>query len=64
MAICCVSFISLGKFGCPMYKHLISLPVNTRLNFTINNFDAGMQKLGGIDLNNEIYILVITVKRC
>ena len=42
-----------------MYRNLIWLPVNRRFKFTINNFDVGIKKLGGIDLDSKIYIWII-----
>ena len=45
-----------------MYRHFIWLPVNRHFNFTINNSDAEIKKLGGIDLNSEIYIWVKLLK--
>ena len=45
-----------------MYKHFISLPVNRRFNFTINNFDFGIKKLGGIDLNSYHPYMSFTVE--
>ena len=35
--------------------------VNRRFNFTINNFDVGIKKLGEIDLSSKIYIQMIIV---
>ena len=45
-----------------MYKHLISLPVNRRFNFTINNFDFGIKKLEGNDLNSYHPYMNFTVE--
>ena len=52
------SFYDIWKL-CPMYRHLMWLPVTRRFNFTINSFDFRIKKLGEIDLNSEIYIWVI-----
>ena len=43
-------------------RHLVWLPVKRRCNLIISNFDVGIKKLGGIDLNSEIHIWVITVE--
>ena len=55
-----VSFITFGNFGCPMYRQLIWLPLRRYFNFTIKRFDVGIQKLGAIHLNSELYIWVRT----